>query len=61
MFATWWDRGTDADDLAETLSLAEVQIVPYRDLLVVRASIVQHQLITAVLDTMREQLSAETN
>jgi len=51
----------DADDLVETLALIEAQVVPYRNLLVVRASIVQHALIADLLGTMHEKLDTKAN
>ncbi len=51
----------DADDLVETLALVEAQVVPYLDLLVVRASIVQHELIDDLLGTMHEKLDSKAN
>ena len=49
------------DALAEVLSLADVRITPYRNLLVVRASIAQHEVVADLLATLRKQLPVEAN
>jgi hypothetical protein len=52
---------TDADDLAETLSMVEARISPYRNLLVVRASVVQHELMTDLLAAIRTKLDTQAD